>query len=104
VWAGGDDRDVLTSLTALYAIESGQPAIADTKRRGLREFYGFRDGPATAYFDVHAELDHEHAAAERRIIDARLERADVGALVGEAEAVLRANWGLLDGVECQRAS
>jgi pyrroloquinoline-quinone synthase len=104
VWAGDDDRDPLTSLTALYAIESGQPAIADTKRRGLREFYGLDDGPGTAYFDVHAELDHEHATAGRRIIDARLERADVGALVGEAEAVLRANWALLDGVECRRAS
>jgi pyrroloquinoline quinone (PQQ) biosynthesis protein C len=99
VWAGDRDRDLLPSLMALYAIESGQPAIADTKRRGLREFYGCESGPATAYFDLHAELDHEHAAAAQALIEPRLAQADGDALVAEAEAVLRANWELLDGVE-----
>ena len=80
-------------------LQSGQPAIADTKRRGLRAFYGCETGPATAYFDLHAELDREHAAAERALIEPRLGSADVDALVAEAEAVLRANWELLDGVE-----
>jgi pyrroloquinoline-quinone synthase len=98
-WAGNGERDLLRSLVALYAIESGQPAIADTKRQGLREFYGCESGPATAYFDLHAELDHEHAAAERALIEPRLEAADEDTLVAEAEAVLRANWELLDGVE-----
>ncbi len=98
-WAGDGERDLLTSLVALYAIESGQPAIADTKRRGLRDHYGCEAGPATAYFDLHAELDHEHAAAERALIEPRLAAGDEDALVAEAEAVLRANWGLLDGVE-----
>jgi pyrroloquinoline-quinone synthase len=98
-WAGDGERDLLSSLVALYAIESGQPAIADTKRHGLREFYGCESGPATAYFDLHAELDHEHAAAARALIEPRLADADAGALVAEAEAVLRANWELLDGVD-----
>jgi pyrroloquinoline-quinone synthase len=98
-WAGDGDRDLLPSLVALYAIESGQPAIADTKRRGLREFYGCESGPATAYFDLHAELDHQHAAAARALIAPRLAQADGDALVAQAEAVLRANWDLLDGVE-----
>jgi pyrroloquinoline-quinone synthase len=98
-WSGDGDRALLPSLVALYAIESGQPAIADTKRRGLREFYGLETGPATAYFDLHAELDHEHAAAERALIAPRLEGEDIDALVAEAEAVLRANWELLDGVQ-----
>jgi pyrroloquinoline-quinone synthase len=98
-WAGDGERDLLSSLVALYAIESGQPAIADTKRDGLREFYGCESGPATAYFDLHAELDHEHAAAARALIDPRLADADEDALVAEAEAVLRANWELLDGVD-----
>src|SRR6478609_3737467 len=99
IWAGDGERDLLSSLVALYAIESGQPAIAETKRRGLRDFYGCERGPATAYFDLHAELDHEHAAAERALIEPRLEAAEEDALVAEAEAVLRANWELLDGVE-----
>jgi pyrroloquinoline quinone (PQQ) biosynthesis protein C len=84
---------------ALYAIESGQPAIADTKRRGLREFYGCASGPATAYFDLHAELDHEHAGDARALIEPRVAAADEDALVAEADAVLRANWDLLDGVD-----
>jgi pyrroloquinoline-quinone synthase len=97
-WAGAE-RDTLAQLVAMYAIESGQPAISETKRAGLIERYGFSDGPATAYFTLHAQLDHEHAAAERALIEERLADADEDALLNEAEAVLRANWELLDGVE-----
>lgn len=98
-WAGDRDRGLLPSLVALYAIESGQPAIAETKRAGLRDHYRIEEERATAYFDLHATLDHEHAATERELIEARLDGADADALLAEAEAVLRANWGLLDGVD-----
>jgi pyrroloquinoline quinone (PQQ) biosynthesis protein C len=87
-WAG-PDRDLLATLVALHAIESAQPAIADVKRAGLRERYGV---DVTGYFDVHVERDPEHAAAARALIEPRLAGADL-------EAVLRANWELLDGVE-----
>jgi pyrroloquinoline quinone (PQQ) biosynthesis protein C len=87
------------ALAARYAIEAGQPAIAETKRDGLVDLYGFETGPATAYFDVHATLDHEHAAAHRASIDALLDDADEDALVAAARGVLEANWTLLDGVE-----
>jgi pyrroloquinoline-quinone synthase len=97
-WAG-EGRTFLESLVALYAIESTQPAISETKRAGLLEHYGFEDGPATAYFSLHAELDVEHAAAARALIEPRLAQADRDALVAEAERVLEANWELLDGVE-----
>jgi pyrroloquinoline-quinone synthase len=98
-WAGAAGRPLLESLVAMYAIESGQPAIAETKRAGLLEHYGLGEGPATAYFTLHAELDHEHAAAERALIEPRLTAADGAALLAEAERVLKANWELLDGVE-----
>jgi len=98
-WAGDSDRDLLNTLVGLYAIESGQPAIATTKHKGLKAFYGMEDGAGTAYFTLHAELDHEHAAAERVLIEARLDGADEDALLATAESVLRANWELLDGVE-----
>ena len=98
-WAGDGDRGLLPSLVALYAIESGQPAISETKRAGLRDHYGIEGPEATAYFDLHATLDHEHAAAERALVEPLLDGAEVDALLAEAEAVLRANWRLLDGVE-----
>jgi pyrroloquinoline-quinone synthase len=97
-WAG-EGRDLLGHLVALYAIESAQPAISRVKADGLREHYGFTGGPGTAYFDLHAERDVEHAAEGRTLIEQRLDGADEDALVAEAERVLRANWTLLDGVE-----
>jgi pyrroloquinoline-quinone synthase len=93
-------RPLLGSLVAMYAIESGQPAISETKRAGLVEHYGFEPGSdATRYFDLHAVRDIEHAAYERALIEPLLADADVDALLAEAESVLRANWELLDGVE-----
>jgi pyrroloquinoline-quinone synthase len=103
-WAGDDQRSLAATLTALYAIESGQPAIAETKRAGLIEHYGIEDGPATAYFSLHATLDHEHAAHERALLEELIAGEDEDALVAEAESVLRANWELLDGVEAARIS
>jgi pyrroloquinoline-quinone synthase len=97
-WAA--ERPLLSSLVALYAIESGQPAISETKRAGLVEHYGAEPGSAlTAYFDLHAVRDVEHAAQERALIEPLITGADVEALLAEAESVLRANWELLDGVE-----
>ena len=62
-WTAG--RDTLEGLVVAYAIESGQPAISQTKLDGLKEHYGLDEGPATEYFEVHAERDHEHAAETR---------------------------------------
>jgi pyrroloquinoline-quinone synthase len=107
-WTGQADRQLLGSLVALYTIEAGQPAIARAKRAGLVTYYGVEEGPATAYFELHERLDVEHAASSRELIEARLEQrapqtapseADIGRLLDGAEAVLRANWELLDGVE-----
>ena len=95
----GEGRDFAGHLVALYAIESAQPAISRVKADGLREHYGFDAGPATAYFDLHAERDVEHAADGRAMLEGRLDATDEDALVAEAERVLRGNWTLLDGVE-----
>ena len=97
-WAG-EGRDLLGHLVALYAIESAQPAISRVKADGLRDHYGFGGGAGTAYFELHAVRDVEHAADARALIAERLEDADEDVLVAEAERVLRANWTLLDGVE-----
>jgi pyrroloquinoline quinone (PQQ) biosynthesis protein C len=95
----GSDRDVLPTLVALYAIESAQPKISEIKQQGLVDLYGFENGPATDYFEVHATLDADHAAAHREFIDPALEGADHDALLDAAREVLDANWKLLDGVD-----
>ncbi|CAN5572956.1 TenA family transcriptional regulator [soil metagenome] len=96
-WTAG--RDELEHMVAAFTIESGQPAVAATKLAGLSECYGFEAGPATEYFAVHAERDHEHAAQVRAMIEERLADADLDRLLEVAEGVLRGNWDLLDGVE-----
>ena len=93
--------NALEGLVVLYAIESAQPAISRTKLDGLVEHYGFSEGPASEYFSLHAERDHEHAAQSRALIEERLDGADEDRLVAVAEAALRGNWTLLDGVERQ---
>jgi pyrroloquinoline quinone (PQQ) biosynthesis protein C len=91
--------NALEGLVILYAIESAQPAISKTKLEGLLGHYGFDEGPATEYFSLHAERDHEHAAQSRALLEERVTEADADGLVAVAEGALRANWTLLDGVE-----
>jgi pyrroloquinoline-quinone synthase len=102
-WAA-PDRDRMATLAALYAIESSQPAISETKRTGLVAHYGAAPGSdATRYFDVHAVLDREHAERDRRELAGLMRPDDEERLLAEIERVLTANWRLLDGVEatCQ---
>jgi pyrroloquinoline-quinone synthase len=96
-WTAG--RDALENLVAAFTVESGQPLIAATKLDGLLANYEFEEGPATEYFALHAERDHEHAAQSRELIEERLADADLDRLLEVAEGVLRGNWELLDGVE-----
>jgi pyrroloquinoline-quinone synthase len=98
-WTAGEDA--LEALVASFVVEAGQPAVSETKLEGLLEHYGFDEGPATEYFSLHAKLDVEHAAHSRALIAERVEGAAQDRLVEVAEAALRGNWELLDGVERQ---
>ncbi len=96
-WTSASDD--VEALAVMYAIESAQPAIAATKLTGLVQHYGFEEGPATEYFSVHGELDHEHAAQARAALEARAGAEDTERLLEAAERALAGNWTLLDGVE-----
>jgi pyrroloquinoline-quinone synthase len=99
-WSG----EGLEGVAALYAIESAQPEISRTKLDGLVRWYGFEPGTkGTRYFDLHAERDHEHAARSRDVLAEQARPEDADRLVAAAEAALRGNWALLDGVERRRS-
>ena len=107
-WTAGENA--LEHLAVLYAIEAGQPAIAQTKLDGLVERYGYSpEGPAVEYFQLHATLDVEHARQARELIAELTSEDDADAhaqadrMVELATAALRSNWELLDGVDRQFA-
>ena len=97
VWS---DRDgALGALARLYAVESGQPQISQTKLEGLEAHYGVTSNDGTRYFTVHCGRDVEHAAEGREVLAGMIEGpADEDVVVAAAERAFAANWRLLDGV------
>jgi len=98
-WTAPENRR--EALAVMYAIEAGQPAVSQAKLDGLGEHYGVGSGePGASYFALHSERDHEHAAESRRELE-RIDDGDADRLVEVAEAALRGNWTLLDGVDAR---
>jgi pyrroloquinoline-quinone synthase len=99
-WTAPENRR--EALAVMYAIEAGQPAVSQAKLDGLAEHYGVAgEEPGAAYFSLHSERDHEHAAESRRELELG-DESDADRLVEVAEAALRGNWTLLNGVDARR--
>jgi len=87
------------ALAALYAYESQQPEVSQTKMEGLRRYYDVSSPKGLAYFAVHATLDREHRLGEREALARCLDQgADADDVLGAAADALDAYWHLLDGV------
>lgn len=91
--------DYREGLAALYAYESQIPEVAQTKRAGLKEFYGIADERGVSFFRVHESIDLLHKQVEQRILVKECERAEDKKRVTEAaSAGAQALWSFLDGV------
>ena len=89
-----------SGLAALTAYEVQAPEIAASKSAGLREHYGL-DAAATEFWDVHAEMDRDHATWA---IDALAQLPDAEASVVAARAAADAWWAFLDEREAAKPS
>ncbi|HEY6229928.1 MAG TPA: CADD family putative folate metabolism protein [Pyrinomonadaceae bacterium] len=91
--------DYRKGLAALFAYESQIPAVAQTKREGLKEFYGIDDERAVSFFRVHEDIDVLHNEVEARLLtEACAEPAQQEEAVASAKEAAKALWMFLDGV------
>ncbi len=91
--------DYREGLAALLAYESQIPEVAQTKREGLKEFYGIQDERSVAFFRVHESIDMLHQQVEMQILEEQCQSpADQDRAITSARDAAKALWGFLDGV------
>jgi pyrroloquinoline-quinone synthase len=91
--------DYREGLAALLAYESQIPEVAQTKREGLKSFYGIEDERAVAFFRVHESIDILHQQVEMQILEEQCQSpADQERAIASARNAAKALWSFLDGV------
>jgi pyrroloquinoline-quinone synthase len=89
-------------IATIYAYESQAPEVARQKIAGLKRFYDIEDARTLSFFALHADLDEEHAAAERAaLVSVAAEREAVESATREATERL---WRFLDGAYALRST
>jgi pyrroloquinoline-quinone synthase len=93
------NADYREGLAALLAYESQIPEVAQTKREGLKNFYGIEDERSVAFFRVHESIDILHQQVEMQILEERcVSSADQERAITSARDAAKALWSFLDGV------
>jgi pyrroloquinoline-quinone synthase len=91
--------DYREGLAALLAYESQIPDVAQTKREGLKNFYGIEDERVIAFFRVHESIDVLHQQVEMQILEEQCQsQADQDRAIASARDAAKALWSFLDGV------
>ena len=97
--AKGDELvDKGHGAAAVWSIEAQSPAVSAEKLRGLGAHYGIDETNGGRYFSVHQELDRDHAAQLRDIIQSR-DASVQAAAPAAAEAMLSYMWELLTSAQ-----
>jgi pyrroloquinoline-quinone synthase len=91
--------DPMCGIAALYAYESQIPAVAETKRNGLKDFYGITDERAVEFFRVHEKADIIHQSVERDVLATCTDENRQRSVIASAENAAKALWHFLDGVQ-----
>jgi pyrroloquinoline-quinone synthase len=92
-------EDYREGLAALYAYESQIPQVAQTKREGLRSFYGIEDERSVSFFRVHEGIDVLHQQIEKKILIEKCITEDQRLRASEAaKESAKALWEFLDGI------
>jgi pyrroloquinoline-quinone synthase len=89
----------LEGLAALYAYESQIPKVAESKRLGLKQFYGIDDNRTVAFFSVHEQADVMHREVEREVLASITDQLQQQSVLAAATEAAQALWQFLDGVE-----
>jgi pyrroloquinoline-quinone synthase len=91
--------DYRQGLAALLAYESQIPQVAQTKREGLKNFYGIEDERSVAFFRVHESIDILHQQVEMQILEEQCQSPwDQDRAISSARDAAKALWSFLDGV------
>jgi len=79
-------------LAALYCYESMQPEISETKKDGLKKFYGIKDENTLKFFTVHMHADKWHREVVRNLIK------ELGNTKDKQDEILRSVEAALDSL------